>query len=112
MGVTAAERLAKLAKLMELEGYDGMALASPDLVLDAQPPAQPIHPKRNAPKGRIRNPAVNSAIVLSRATGWLCSKNTYRSLTTIARAIAGTAWSGPRFFGVRPDLNGMRDVDR
>ena len=26
---------------------------------------------------------------------------TYASLSTIARAITGTAWSGPRFFGVR-----------
>jgi hypothetical protein len=27
----------------------------------------------------------------------------------IARAITGTAWSGPRFFGVRPYLSGSRD---
>ena len=41
-----------------------------------RPIRSPIHPNRNAPNGRIRNPAVNSAIVLSRAaTGWLCSKN-------------------------------------
>ena len=29
----------------------------------------------------------------------------------IARAITGTAWSGPRFFGVRPYLSGSRDGD-
>jgi len=41
-----------------------------------RPMRSPIHPKRNAPNGRIRNPAVNSAIVLSRAaTGWDFSKN-------------------------------------
>src|SRR6267378_1391415 len=41
-----------------------------------RPTRSPIHPKRNAPSGRIRNPAVNSAIVLSRAaTGLDCSKN-------------------------------------
>jgi hypothetical protein len=45
------------------------------------------------------------------ADGFLWGDGTYRSLTTIARAITGTAWSGPRFFGVRPNLNGMRDVD-
>ena len=45
------------------------------------------------------------------ADGFLWGDSTYRSLTTIARAITGTAWSGPRFFGVRPNLNGMRDVD-
>ena len=41
-----------------------------------RPTRSPIHPNRNAPSGRIRNPAVNSAIVLSSAaTGWDFSKN-------------------------------------
>ena len=41
-----------------------------------RPTRSPIQPNRNAPNGRIRNPAVNSAIVLSSAaTGWLFSKN-------------------------------------
>jgi hypothetical protein len=33
--------------------------------------------------------------------GYLWREVTYASLSTIARAITGTAWSGPRFFGVR-----------
>jgi hypothetical protein len=33
--------------------------------------------------------------------GYLWRDVTYASLSTIARAITGTAWSGPRFFGVR-----------
>ena len=45
------------------------------------------------------------------ADGFLWGDSTYRSSTTIARAITGTAWNGPRFFGVRPNLNGMPDVD-
>ncbi len=41
-----------------------------------RPTRSPSHPNRNAPSGRIRKPAVNSAIVLSSAaTGWLFSKN-------------------------------------
>ena len=41
-----------------------------------RPTRSPSQPNRNAPSGRIRDPAVNSAIVLSRAaTGWVCSKN-------------------------------------
>jgi hypothetical protein len=40
--------------------------------------------------------------------GFLWRDSTYKSLTTIARAITGTAWSGPRFFGVQPNL-GLRD---
>lgn len=37
--------------------------------------------------------------------GFVWRDITYASLSTIARAITGTAWSGPRFFGVqgRPD---------
>ena len=27
------------------------------------------------------------------------------SLSNVARAITGTAWNGPRFFGLRPALN-------
>ena len=42
--------------------------------------------------------------------GFLWRDSTYKSLTTIARAITGTAWSGPRFFGVQPNL-GLRDPD-
>src|SRR5439155_11942759 len=33
---------------------------------------------------------------------------TYRSLSAIARAITGTAWSGPRFFGLRPGADDRR----
>lgn len=33
--------------------------------------------------------------------GYVWRENTYSSLSTIARAITGTAWNGPRFFGLR-----------
>ena len=33
--------------------------------------------------------------------GFLWRDTTFRSLSTIARAITGTAWNGPRFFGLR-----------
>jgi hypothetical protein len=33
--------------------------------------------------------------------GFVWREQTYRSLSTIARAITGTAWNGPRFFGLR-----------
>lgn len=33
--------------------------------------------------------------------GYLWREGTYASLSTIARAITGTAWNGPRFFGLR-----------
>jgi hypothetical protein len=34
--------------------------------------------------------------------GYIWRETTYPSLSTIARAITGTAWNGPRFFGLRP----------
>ena len=33
--------------------------------------------------------------------GFLWREQTYTSLSTIARSITGTAWNGPRFFGLR-----------
>ena len=33
--------------------------------------------------------------------GYVWGEATYASLSTIARAITGTAWNGPRFFGMR-----------
>ena len=41
-----------------------------------RPTRSPSHPKRNAPRGRTRKPAVNNAIVLSSAaTGFVFEKN-------------------------------------
>jgi hypothetical protein len=37
------------------------------------------------------------------ANGFLWREATYASLSTIARAITGTNWNGPRFFGLRID---------
>jgi hypothetical protein len=33
--------------------------------------------------------------------GYVWRETTYSSLSTIARAITGTKWNGPRFFGLR-----------
>jgi hypothetical protein len=43
--------------------------------------------------------ATHHVTVLDR--GFEYGGKTYRSLTAIARAITGTAWSGPLFFGLR-----------
>jgi Protein of unknown function (DUF2924) len=37
------------------------------------------------------------------ANGYVWREATYASLSIIARAITGTAWNGPRFFGLRSD---------
>jgi hypothetical protein len=42
--------------------------------------------------------------------GYLWRETTYASLSTIARAITGTAWNGPRFFGLRARRNHFEDA--
>jgi hypothetical protein len=37
--------------------------------------------------------------------GFVWQGSTYTSLSTIAKAITGTAWSGPRFFGLRSGVD-------
>jgi Protein of unknown function (DUF2924) len=43
--------------------------------------------------------------------GYVWGEVTYASLSTIARAITGTSWSGPRFFGVRAGVNRLEDIE-
>jgi hypothetical protein len=40
--------------------------------------------------------------------GFVWQGQTFPSLTTVARAITGTSWNGPRFFGLRI----KRDADQ
>src|SRR5215203_1126057 len=48
------------------------------------------------------------------AGGFVWREETYASLSTIARAITGTAWNGPRFFGLRaaPDPTGSQPASK
>ena len=39
--------------------------------------------------------------VMVLADGFAWNDNTYQSLSQVARAITGTRWNGPRFFGLR-----------
>ena len=43
--------------------------------------------------------------------GYLWREASYASLSTIARAITGTAWSGPRFFGLRAGANRLETIE-
>jgi len=43
--------------------------------------------------------------------GYVWREATYANLSTIARAITGTAWSGPRFFGLRAGVNRREDIE-
>jgi hypothetical protein len=43
--------------------------------------------------------------------GYIWREVTYASLSTIARAITGTAWNGPRFFGLRTSVNHPKYIE-
>jgi hypothetical protein len=43
--------------------------------------------------------------------GYVWREATYPSLSTIARAITGTAWNGPRFFGLRAGVNRPGEIE-
>jgi hypothetical protein len=43
--------------------------------------------------------------------GFVWRETTYSSLSTIARAITGTTWNGPRFFGLRASGNRGEDIE-
>lgn len=43
--------------------------------------------------------------------GYIWRDATYASLSTIARAITGTAWNGPRFFGLRAGGNRLEVIE-
>lgn len=43
--------------------------------------------------------------------GYIWQGTTYPSLSTIARAITGTAWNGPRFFGLRSRIKNGSEVE-
>ena len=45
------------------------------------------------------------------ADGFVWQGATYGSLSTIARAITGTAWGGPRFFGLRSANSNREEKD-
>jgi len=44
--------------------------------------------------------------------GFAWRETTYPSLSTIARAITGTSWNGPRFFGLRASVSRRQPGDR
>jgi hypothetical protein len=43
--------------------------------------------------------------------GFVWREATYPSLSTVARAITGTAWNGPRFFGLRACASGLGESE-
>ncbi len=67
------------------------------------PPIPPVPDKRSLKPGTIlareHNGELHRVMVLDDGFAW--NGATYRSLSEVARAITGTNWNGPRFFGLR-----------
>ncbi len=67
------------------------------------PPIPPVPDKRSLKPGTIlareHNGELHRVMVLDDGFAW--NGTTYRSLSEVARAITGTNWNGPRFFGLR-----------
>ena len=85
---------------MELDPKTAKHLAS--FTRGARPPAD--RPRRLKPGTvLVREYQGERHAVTVVANGFVWREATYASLSTIARAITGTNWNGPRFFGLRID---------
>jgi len=67
------------------------------------PPVDPRRLKTGAMLVREWRGVLHRVMILERGFAW--NGATYDSLSIIARAITGTEWSGPRFFGLRDRKN-------
>jgi Protein of unknown function (DUF2924) len=72
------------------------------------PPVPPVPDKRSLKPGTIlareHEGELHRVMVLKDGFAW--NGATCRSLSEVARAITGTNWNGPRFFGLRDKTNG------
>ena len=69
----------------------------------AYPAVPPVPERRSLKPGTllVREHAGRMQQVMVLEDGFAWSGTTYRSLSEVARAITGTNWNGPRFFGLR-----------
>jgi Protein of unknown function (DUF2924) len=69
----------------------------------APPPVPPVPARRSLKPGTIlareHNGELHRVVVMEDGFAW--NGKTYGSLSEVARAITGTNWNGPRFFGLR-----------
>jgi len=67
------------------------------------PPVPPVPARRSLKPGTIlareHNGELHRVVVMADGFAW--NGKTYGSLSEVARAITGTNWNGPRFFGLR-----------
>jgi Protein of unknown function (DUF2924) len=78
------------------------------------PPIPPVPAKRSLKVGTIlaREYAGELQRVIVLEDGFSWNGTPYRSLSEVARAITGTNWNGPRFFGLRDKTRAALAGDR
>lgn len=82
-------------------GIDRATLKILELYAKGQP-AEAQRPRRLKPGTElVREYQGERHTVIVMTEGFAWRGTTYKSLTTIAKAITGTNWNGPRFFGLR-----------
>ena len=78
----------------------------------ASPPIPPVPEKHSLKPGTIlvreHEGMLHKVTVVNGGFAW--NETTYRSLSEIARAITGTNWNGPRFFGLRDKTKSKRSA--
>ncbi|MFM9958768.1 MAG: DUF2924 domain-containing protein [Phycisphaerales bacterium] len=86
--------------------------ASPRAARRERPAPRPV-PRPTAPTlsaaatlVRVWNGRRHEVTVVEGGRAFVYQGTTYRSLTAVARAITGTEWSGPRFFGLAANSGG------
>ena len=68
----------------------------------------PLRPELKPGTRLVREWQSRTYDVLVLDDGFSWQNTRYRSLSAIARKITGTAWSGPLFFGLKPNLSATR----
>ena len=78
------------------------------------PPVPPVPARRSLKPGTIlaREYAGELQRVVVLEDGFAWNGKPYRSLSEVARAITGTNWNGPRFFGLRDKTRAALAGDR
>lgn len=105
-------RLLKLAMRDAFNEHDATSTRSEPAPSDpapSHPPAserRPPMPTMNAPLPsgarlvRVWRGRTNEVTVVENGTAFVYEGTTYRSLSSVAKAITGSVWSGPKFFGL------------
>ena len=75
----------------------------------SEPPTTPL-PRTGTILVREWHGAIHHVTVVE--DGFLWNGKTHRSLSSIARAITGTKWNGPRFFGMREVKSKTSEIHR